>query len=242
MTNSMTKLMTSALVGVFATVMIFGLPEIAVADDEATLARGGKIYDKWYKIAGAKAPKASHPLYPAAKKYAKKPKSNWRCKECHGWDYMGKDGAYASGKHSTGIKGVNGMAGTPVEKIVAVLKGDHAYAGKMPENDMKAVALFVSKGQIDMRKYIDYATKTPKGDKAKGANYFGTICSGCHGMNGDKPKDMGKTLGKQMSNPQEVFHKVLNGHPGEPMPGLRALDHQIGADILAHIATLPKKR
>ena len=64
--------------------------------DEGALARGGKLYDKWYKVVGADAPKKSHPAYPADKKYAAKPKSNWRCKECHGWDYMGKDGAYSS--------------------------------------------------------------------------------------------------------------------------------------------------
>mgnify|MGYP000618465438 CR=1 FL=1 len=125
MTNSMTKLMTSALVGVFATVMIFGLPEIAVADDEATLARGGKIYDKWYKIAGAKAPKASHPLYPAAKKYAKKPKSNWRCKECHGWDYKGSDGVYKSGIHRTGIKGIQAFSGGNPQTVIKIMMDEN---------------------------------------------------------------------------------------------------------------------
>jgi len=241
MTHLISKAVSTIIAGVFVLVAVMAYATPAAAD-EAALARGGKIYDKWYKIAGAKAPKVSHPLYPKDKKYAKKPKANWRCKECHGWDYKGKDGAYAKGKHSSGIKGVNGMAGADVNKIVAVLKGDHGYGDKMPAQDLRDVALFVSKGQVDMSKYIDYATKKPKGDKARGANYFGTICVGCHGPNGDKPKDMGKTLGKQMSNPQEVFHKVLNGHPGEPMPGLRALDRQIGADILAHLTTLPKKR
>ena len=37
----------------------------------------------------------------------------WRCKECHGWDYAGKDGAYGSGDHRTGIVGVLGTAMTP---------------------------------------------------------------------------------------------------------------------------------
>jgi hypothetical protein len=215
MSNLMTKLMTVVVVVMFAVVAILGVSAVAIADDEAAIARGGKVYDKWYKIAGVKAPKMLNPLYPAAKKYAKKPKSNWHCKECHGWDYMGVNGGYAKGKHATGIKGVDGKAGAPIANIVSVLKGDHGYAGKMPEADMQSVALFVSKGQVDIRKYIDYATKTPKGDKARGANYFGTICAGCHGANGDKPRDMGKTLGKQMGNPQEVLHKVLNGHPGD---------------------------
>jgi hypothetical protein len=53
---------------------------------------------------------------------------------------------------------------------------------------------------------------------------------------------MGKSLASQMSNPQEVMHKILNGHPGEKMPALRALDRQVIVDVLAHIKTLPEKK
>ena len=86
---------------------VLSLPSAAQAEEiESTLAYGAKLYDKWYKVVKAKAPKQSHPLYPADKKYAEKPAANWRCKECHGWDYLGKDGAYKSGKHASGIKGI----------------------------------------------------------------------------------------------------------------------------------------
>jgi thiosulfate dehydrogenase len=212
--------------------------------DEGSLARGGKLYDKWYKVVDVDAPKKSHPAYPADKKYAAKPKSNWRCKECHGWDYMGKDGAYSSGKHSTGIVGINGMAGADPSKIVAVLKDDtHGYAGKMEDEDFDDLAHFVSQGQVDMNKYIDRATKAPMGgDQAKGKAYFDTICVGCHSKDGTKPKDMEKTLGAQMGNPWEVMHKILNGQPDEKMPALRALPRQVVLDLMAHLKTLPKKK
>ena len=62
-----------------------------LAETESSKARGGKLYDKWYAVVGAEAPATSHPLYPSDKNYAQKPKANWRCKECHGWDYMGAD-------------------------------------------------------------------------------------------------------------------------------------------------------
>jgi mono/diheme cytochrome c family protein len=214
------------------------------AEEESSMARGGKLYDKWYKVIGADEPKKSHPAYPADKKYAGKPKDNWRCKECHGWDGKGVDGAYASGKHSTGIKGINGMIGADADKIIAVLKGDtHGYAGKMEDQDFQDLANFVSRGQVDMSKYIDYATKSPKGGNAsKGAAYFNTICVGCHRKDGSYPKDMGKTLGAQMGNPQEVMHKILNGQPDEKMPALRALDRQVILDLLTHIKTLPKEK
>lgn len=228
--------------------LIFGIATVAllmanaVSADEGAIARGGQLYDKWFKLIKADTPNDTHSAWPASNT-KKKGNATHRCKSCHGWDGLGKDGAYASGSYKTGIKGVNGMKGAAIGKIVAVLKDKtHGYAGKMDEKDFQDLALFVSKGQVDMKKYIDYAAKTPKGDAAKGKAYFDTICAGCHGAKGDQPKDMKKTLGKQMGNPQEVFHKILNGHPGEPMPALRALDLQIPADIMAHLANLPKSK
>ena len=213
----------------------------AIAETESTKARGGKLYDKWYAVIGAKAPATSHPLYPADKKYADKPKANWRCKECHGWDYLGADGAYKSGKHSSGIKGINGAAGRDTAEIIAILKDDkHGYGDKLGDADLQDLALFVSEGQVDMDKYIDRASKSPRnGDAEKGAAYYNTMCANCHGMDGKKPKGM-KSFAKQMGNPWEVMHKILNGQPGEDMPALRALDRQVIVDIMSHMGTLPE--
>jgi thiosulfate dehydrogenase len=216
-------------------------PTYALAETESAKARGGKLYDKWYAVVGAEAPTESHPLYPADKKYAQKPKSNWRCKECHGWDYMGADGAYKSGKHTSGIKGINGAAGRDVGEIVALLKDEkHGYGDKLGDADLKDLAMFVSAGQIDMDDYIDRSNKKPKGgNAAKGAAYYNTMCAQCHGMDGKQPKGM-KSFAKQMGNPWEVMHKILNGQPDEDMPALRALDRQIVVDIMSHMGTLPE--
>jgi len=243
MAHVISKAVSTVIAGAFVLGAVLAQATPAVAADEGALSRGGQIYDKWYKVVGEKAPKKAHKLYPKDKKYAKKPGANWRCKECHGWDYMGKDGAYAKGKHSSGIKGINGMAGTDVKKIVAVLKGDHGYGGKMSDDDLNDVAMFVSAGQVDMNKYIDRKTKKPiGGDAKKGANYFNTVCARCHGEDGAKPKEMGKSLASQMSNPWEVMHKIANGQPDEKMPALRAFGMQPIVDILAYIETLPKKK
>jgi thiosulfate dehydrogenase len=216
----------------------------AVADEiESSLARGGTLYDKWYKVIGTRAPAKKAPAYPDSAKYASKPSSTWRCKECHGWDYKGKDGAYSKGKHFTGVKGIQGMKGASAADIIAVLKDkNHQYGDKMEAADLQDLANFVSKGQVDMDAYIDRATKNPKGNKAKGAGYFDTICIGCHSKDGSRPKDMDKSLGAQMGNPWEVMHKIMNGQPDEPMPALRALDRKVIVDIMAHITTLPKKQ
>lgn len=209
---------------------------------ESTLVRGGQLYDKWYKVIGDDAPDGTHPAYPAEGK--KKGSSTWRCKECHGWDYMGKDGAYASGSHFSGIVGIKGMAGADTAAIVAVLKDDtHALADKMDDESFNALALFVSQGQVDMDKYIDRSAKAAiGGDAAQGAAYFNTICANCHRKDGSWPKDMDKTLGKQMGNPWEVMHKIVNGQPDEKMPALRALDLQVILDLMAHLKTLPTEK
>jgi thiosulfate dehydrogenase len=223
----------------FALVVV---PAAMAAEDEGAIARGGKLYDKWYKVVGLEDPQDTHPAYPAAGK--QKGASTWRCKECHGWDYQGVAGAYAKGSHFSGITGISGMAGADTAAIVAVLKDDtHALAGKMQDEDFQDLALFVSKGQVDMDQFIDRGAKMPKGgDKAQGAAYFNTICVACHRQDGTYPKDMEKTLGAQMGNPWEVMHKILNGQPDEKMPALRALDRQVVLDIMGHLTTLPKEK
>lgn len=209
--------------------------------DQGSIARGGKLYDKWYKVVKAEVPAESHPLYPASnEKYANDPKSNWRCKECHGWDGMGADGAYKSGSHATGIKGINGMAGADPAAIVAVLtSAEHGYGDKLSEENLNDLANFVAYGSVDWSLYIN-EDKSMKGDATKGAQVYGTICANCHGADGKEPKEM-PPLGSLMGNPWEVMQKVLNGQPAEVMPALRAIDHQVAADILAHIATLPQE-
>lgn len=224
-------------------VLAFGVlgASASFAQDQGSIARGGRLYDKWYKEIKASTPEQSHALYPAAnEKYASNAGANWRCKECHGWDGKGADGAYATGSHATGIKGINGMAGADPSAIVAVLTDTaHGFGDKMSADDLNDLANFVAYGQIDMDQYIDFASKTPKGDAANGEQVFNTVCANCHGADGKLPSDM-PPLGSLMGNPWEVMHKILNGQPNEKMPALRAIDHQVATDLLAYIATLPQ--
>ena len=211
----------------------------AVAD-EGTLARGGKLYDKWFKVIKAPKPTDTHMSWPKANT-KKKGNATHRCKSCHGWDYMGKDGAYASGSYKTGIPGVRKFDGGDPAGVVAVMKDKaHGYSGKMADADMTAIAMFVTKGQVDMDKFIDRKSKKASGNVSKGKDYFNTLCVNCHGADGKLPKDM-PPLGKLSNkNPWEVMHKILNGQPGEGMPGLRALPLQVTADVNAYLQTLPK--
>jgi cytochrome c553 len=219
--------------------MALGTTAQAADPDQGSIARGGRLYDKWYKVVKAEAPKESHKLYPASNaKIAADPATNWRCKECHGWDRLGADGAYKTGSHASGIKGIDGMSGGDPAAVVALLKGDHGYGDKLSDADLNDLANFVVYGQVDWATYIDAEAKKSKGDAAAGKQVFSTMCVNCHGPEGKLPKEM-PPLGSLAGNPWEVMHKILNGQPGEVMPALRAVDHKVSADLMAYIATLP---
>lgn len=230
-----------ATIGSFALAALIPLP--VIAGDQGSIIRGAKLYDKWFAVIKAEKPTETHSAWPASND-KKKGNATWRCKACHGWDYKGADGAYGSGSYKTGIKGINGMAGADLASIVAIIKDDtHKLSGLMDDADFQDLAMFVSKGQVDMSALIDYETKTVKaGNAAAGQNHFETMCAQCHGVSGDLPKDMKKTLAKQLSNPQEVMHKILNGQPAEQMPALRTMDRQVVVDLMAHLATLPTEK
>ncbi len=206
------------------------------AEDVSNMARGGKLYDNWFKELKQPRPEDTHPAYPASGKY---PKQSWRCKECHGWDFKGKDGQFGKNDHGTGIKGVAGMVGKDPKAIAAVIMdAKHAYAGKLKDADAQDLGLFISKGLPDLNKYIDAAGK-PKGNAAKGEVYFNTLCAGCHGVDGKKVST-GAAVGALKDDPWQLLHKSLNGQTGEAMPALRSLDPSIAADILAHAQSLPE--
>ena len=222
-----------------AVASLLGSAPAVAAETDSAIARGARLYDKFFAENKSAKPTTDHASYPKDGKYGKD--NSWRCKECHGWDYKGKDGAYAKGGHATGIKGINGAAGKDPATIAAVFRDKaHGYTeGQLSAKDASDLALFVSKGQGNLAKYLDAANKA-KGDGAKGEAYFNTLCAGCHGTDGKKVKD-GPPLGSVADNGAEMMHKLLNGQPGEGMPALRVLDHQIAADIAVHLVTLPAK-
>jgi thiosulfate dehydrogenase len=194
---------------------------------------------------GSAAPTTTHPAYPST---GQSGSDTWRCKECHGWDYKGVDGAYSKGSHRTGIKGVRGVAGVEPGRIRQIITDKtHRYTEKMMSpSAMDKLALFLSFGQIDMDRYIDRATKKAHGDIRRGAQFFQTICANCHGYDGKKmnfgdekkPEYVGTVARK---NPWEALHKIRFGQPGVGMVSLSVLEIQQQVDILAYAQTLPLK-
>ncbi|MEO5350625.1 MAG: c-type cytochrome [Magnetococcus sp. YQC-3] len=209
------------------------------------LALGGRLYDNWSVVLNIKPPKATHPSYPATG--SKKGAGTWRCKECHGWDYLGKDGRYATGEHATGIRGIQAWKGREPADVVALLRSaTHGYTPEMlPDAAAHALGLFVAKGQIDFSPLLDAQGKA-KGDPKRGVLLYQTICAFCHGLDGKKinfgsdkePEYMGTAA---RENPWEAMHKMRNGQPAKEMLSLRMLPDMEMAHILAFEQTLPEK-
>lgn len=211
-------------------------------DMQGSIARGGRLYDKWFKVTGASKPETTHALWPASNE-KKKGDVTWRCKSCHGWDLKGVDGAYGKGSYLTGIKGLTAYAGKDPADVIALLKGsDHGYDGMMADRDFTDLANFVTMGQIEFADYINYEDKSVKGDAARGEPIFQTVCAMCHGPEGKLPKEMeDNSVGKlSRGNPWEILHKIMNGQPHETMTPMRAFGAQTVADILAYAQTLPE--
>ncbi|MCB1521027.1 MAG: c-type cytochrome [Hyphomicrobiaceae bacterium] len=214
--------------------------------DAWAIAAGGRIYDSWWDALDRPAPTETHPSYPATGKVSGK--NSWRCKECHGWDYKGRNGRYATGSHATGIPGIDGAAGRDPQAIAKLLRAPlHGYTSEMISDvQLMNVAKFVSRGQHDIADVIDATSGKPKGDTERGKALFQTICAACHGFDGrllnwgsaDAPAYIGTEASKL---PDEVFHKIRSSHPGAAMVNLRALPLKDAIDVLTYAATLPVK-
>ncbi len=192
---------------------------------------GGLLYDKWWLINGAPEPTGDHPLYPVGALMSGS--TTYRCKECHGWDYKGLDGAYSSGSHFTGIIGVHGSLLTPSE-MFELIKSDaipngHGFAnfGLMDE-DIVDLVQFLQDRTIDTAAFIDPIGLFLGDDVSGEAMYLsagpGAPCVTCHGLDGtalnfgtpEAPDWLGTHA---VENPWEVLHKIRFGNPGTFMPG-----------------------
>lgn len=228
----------------------------SAASDAESVARGGLLYDTWWKVVpGASEPKSDQALWSLQTTNKRKGSVSWRCKECHGWDYKGKDGAYATGSRRTGFPGVwEGAQKKSVEELAAILRGKpnpkHDFSSVLSPADITDLANFLKNGLVDVIRYVDYKSKKPiGGDAGRGKSQY-VICGACHGPDGkklnfgtDKEPEYVGTVAK--ANPQEFLHKIRVGQPGSQpaMPGARVLGWTIEqmVDVLAYAQTLPEK-
>ncbi|MBI5296036.1 MAG: c-type cytochrome [Chloroflexi bacterium] len=213
---------------------------------------GAQLYDKWYAVLGQQ-PEGDMPIWGRQSTNSRSGAETWRCAECHGWDYRGVDGAYASGSHKTGFPSLMILAPSlSEEQIVAHLKGEndvqHDFSAYLDEASMQKVALFLKEGLIDDSKYIDSASlKVIDGDVGHGKSLFDATCSECHGADGAKIVFRGEGVEEYLGDvahrdPYRFLHRTRFGVAGTTMPvgvtlGWTPAD---GRDVLAYAQSLPE--
>lgn len=223
---------------------VYGYP--SAASEPWVVAIGGRVYDNWINVLDKDAPDATHPAWPASNT-KKKGGTTWRCKSCHGWDFLGAAGKYGSGSYKTGIKGVRGVIGMDPNRIHKIIMNDtHKYTYDMiPKPYTQWLSAFLSKGQYDITYYVD-AKGNVNGNPDRGKGIFQNVCAACHGfagtaLNWGDEKDPNFIGTEANANPWEVFAKIRHGHPGVEMVSLAAFPMQDAADVLAFAQTLPEK-
>lgn len=236
---------------------LMALIEKALAGPVASMeniAHGGRLYDKWWTEVGISAPTGDMPLWASQTTNTRKGLDTWRCKECHGWDYKGKGGAYGKGSHFTGFTGVMEAAATRSRaELVQILKGGtnfrHDFSKVINDEHLGHLADFLKRGLINVAPYIDYAANKPINASAEhGKVMFNTVCALCHGEDGKKinfgssnePEYVGSVA---RENSWEFTHKVRVGQPAAPMPSglVNGWSIQDVVDVLGYAQTLPEK-
>ena len=213
---------------------------------------GAQLYDKWYAVLGQQ-PEGDMPIWGRQSTNSRSGAETWRCAECHGWDYRGVDGAYASGSHKTGFPSLMILAPSLSEdQIVAHLKGEndvqHDFPVYLDQASMQKVALFLKEGLIDDSKYIDSASlKVIDGDVEHGKSLFDATCAECHGADGAKIVFRGEGVEEYLGDvahrdPYRFLHRTRFGVAGTTMPvgvtlGWTPAD---GRDVLAYAQSLPE--
>lgn len=210
--------------------------------DTANLSRGGQLYDSWWRTNGESEPSGTHASYPQDTG-TQSGSTTWRCKECHGWDYKGKDGAYGNGSdHFTEIKGIFDAQQKPIGEIYSILKNKNLPLSK---EDIWDLTRFLKEGLIDMDKYIIFSgelSKTATGTRNNGGPIYSGRCSECHGPDGSEISSV--SVGTDANNnPWEVLHKITFGNPGTSMPSMldKGLSLEQLIDLLTYTQSLPQE-
>lgn len=200
------------------------------ASDEASIARGGRLYEYWTHESKEREQVIPNPAF-TTKQVRVDPADTWRCVECHGWDYKGNHGFI-------GIRAR--LGGNPAE-IVALLKtAPHGFEELMHESDLIDLANFVVRGQVDMAPMIASARGLKAG--ASGwENMFATTCANCHGLDGGRQRGVPQLGDTARQQPSKVLHVIMNGHAGGNMPALRAFGNGMAVGMLAYVQTLPSQ-
>ncbi len=201
---------------------------LAIAQDAASLVRGGRLYDNFALENKGRAPNHPNPVF-KTKQVRLSAADSWRCVSCHGWDYKG----------ANGIIGVAAKQKADPASIIAILKdANHPYEELLDETDRADLASFIVSGQMDMPRLLE-ASRRIKPVAGSTDKVFATVCANCHGIDGDHLRQTQPLGDSARARPFEVLHTIINGHPGGNMPALRTLGEDAVTRMLSSLQTLP---
>ena len=219
-------------------------------DSNVDYISGGLLYDDWMKQLEIETPAEEQTLWKTQTTNTRSGKDTWRCKECHGWDYKGLEGAYGSGSHFTGFTGVLDSVSMTEDELMAWMDGsensEHDFSGYFQEAELTLIVNFLKYGLFDTTAYINADKSVSGGDGSNGKVLFDGLCAACHGADGktlnfgdeDEPEYIGTIA---LDNPWEFWHKASFGQPGAQMPSVLKIgwSYQDIADVLTYSQTLP---
>jgi mono/diheme cytochrome c family protein len=237
-------------------ILILGVGTVSAHHSNASgddISTGAQLYDKWFAVLGVQAPAGNMPIWERQTSNTRSGPDTWRCSECHGWDYKGSEGVYASGAHSTGFPNVAKLAASmPESEIVNHLKGSkdpsHDFSKYMNDADLNKLAKFLKEGIQDDSASIDAVTLKAKGANAdNGKKLYDASCAACHGTDGKqkvfRTEGVNEFLGTVANrDPYRFLHRTRYGVAGvSDMPVGRDLGWKTSdsVDVLAYVQSLP---
>lgn len=229
----------------------FGSPVVQNGQDGDPLT-GARIYDNWMTALDLKPPEEDQPLWGEQDNNTRSGEVTWRCKECHGWDYKGEEGAFGSDSiRFTGFPSLMAAVGTSQEEVIAHLDGSnnlsHNFLDITNPNAVNDLAVFLRTMQADMALIIDYETGLALGDENSGEALYRLACAECHGSTGRRINFSSSVSPLYVGDlaavdPWKTAHIIRFGTAVGTMPGTEELGWSLStvADLLVFSQTLPR--